>query len=72
MPMPEDLPQDAQSLPREDCLLPGEPVKSLEQIAAEQGLKPFDVAEARRAANFWPEDDDIDEFLATLREWRRT
>lgn len=66
--------QDAQRLPLEDrralaTLI--KPPKPLAEIAAEQGVKPFDYEEARgAAAGIWPEEDDIDEFVATLRAWR--
>jgi hypothetical protein len=64
---------DAQQLPLVDQQLLAEllePPKTIEQLAAEQGVKPFDFMEARRAATFWPEDENIDEFLTVLREWR--
>lgn len=47
------------------------PPKSLEQIAAEQGIKPFNPEEARRAAaGIWPEDESLDDFTAWLRQAR--
>lgn len=66
--------QDARRLPLEDrralaTLI--EPPKPLEQIAAEQGVGPFNVEAARRqASGIWPEEESIDDFLTTLREWR--
>lgn len=48
------------------------PPKSLEQIAAEQGVKPFNPEEARQAAaGIWPEDESLDDFTAWLRESRK-
>jgi hypothetical protein len=48
------------------------PPKTLEQLAEEQGVKPFNWDEvAERAKGIWPEEDSIDEFLAFLRESRR-
>ena len=48
------------------------PPKSLEQLAAEQGVKPFNWDEAQKEAEgIWPEEDSIDEFLAFLRESRK-
>ncbi len=70
----EQVLKDAQSLsPDERRLLSDllEAPKSLEEIAAEQGVKPFDFDAVRREASFWPEDESIDDFIATLQEWRR-
>jgi hypothetical protein len=48
------------------------PPKTIEQLAEEQGIKPFDFEAARvRASGIWPEDESIDDFLAFLRESRR-
>lgn len=48
------------------------PPKTLEQLAEEQGVKPFNWDEAQEAAaGIWPEEDSIDEFLAFLRESRK-
>jgi hypothetical protein len=48
------------------------PPKTIEQLAEEQGVKPFDWKEAQaEAAGIWPEDESIDEFLAFLRESRK-
>lgn len=46
------------------------PPKTFEQLAAEQGIGPFDVEAARAKATFWPEDESLDDFLAFLRESR--
>lgn len=69
----EQVFQTVQGLPLEDQWLLREliePPKSLSELALEQGVKPFDFAEARRAANFWPEEESVDDFLTALREWR--
>jgi hypothetical protein len=43
---------------------------SLKDIAREQGVAPVtDLASLR--ADFWPEDESVDEFVATIRQWRR-
>ncbi|MDQ3013078.1 MAG: hypothetical protein M3X11_20525 [Acidobacteriota bacterium] len=50
---------------------PLKPLKTIEEMAAEQGIKPFDFAEARRAAaGIWPEDESLDDFTAWLRQSR--
>jgi len=65
---------DAQQLPPEDqralvALI--KPHKSIEQLAAEQGVKPFDFEEAWQAAEgIWPDDENIDDFTAWLRRER--
>jgi hypothetical protein len=46
------------------------PPKTIEQIAAEQGIRPFDFKAAQAEAKFWPEEESVDEFLAFLRESR--
>jgi hypothetical protein len=46
------------------------PPKTIEQLAAEQGIEPFDFKAAQAEATFWPEDESIDDFLAFLRESR--
>ncbi|MBS1790576.1 MAG: hypothetical protein JST85_22855 [Acidobacteria bacterium] len=71
----EKVVQDAKRLPLEDQQLLAElirPPKTIEQLAAEQGIKPFDFAEARRAAvGIWPEDESLDDFTLWLRESRK-
>ncbi|HEX9005071.1 MAG TPA: hypothetical protein VGB07_34495 [Blastocatellia bacterium] len=66
---------DAQQLPLEDrraLVTLIEPPKSIEELAAEQGVKPFDFAEARKeAAGIWPEEESLDDFTAWLRESRK-
>jgi hypothetical protein len=46
------------------------PPKTIEQIAAEQGIKPFDFKAAQAEATFWPDDESADDFTAAVREWR--
>ncbi len=43
--------------------------KSIERLAAEQGVVPasFDSL----LGDFWPEDESADEFIAALHQWRR-
>ncbi len=49
--------------------------KTFEELAAEQGVKPWTAetwAEMRAIANeLWPTDKDVDEFIAWVREIRR-
>lgn len=65
---------DAQQLPLEDqralvALI--KPPKSIEQLAAEQGVVPFDPEEAlRNAAGIWPEEESLEDFTAWLRQER--
>jgi hypothetical protein len=45
--------------------------KTIEELAEEQGVKPFNLKEAQaEAAGIWPEDESIDDFLAFLDESR--
>ena len=42
---------------------------TIEQLMAEQGTAPIpDVAVLH--GNFWPEGESVEEFVATVREWR--
>jgi len=42
---------------------------SIEQLMAEQGTGPItDVSVLH--GDFWPEDESVEEFVATIREWR--
>jgi hypothetical protein len=65
----------ARQLPLEDQRLLTElikPPKTIEELAAEQGIKPFDFAEARAAAaGIWPEEESLDDFTVWLRESRK-
>jgi len=42
----------------------------VETLARHQGVGPLDFENARRLGMFWPEDESIDEFIATVRSWR--
>jgi hypothetical protein len=46
------------------------PPKTIEQLAAEQGIGPFDFKAAQAEATFWPEEESVDDFIAALRKWR--
>jgi len=61
-----------QALAAVEPLVPG-PVKTLEELAAEQGVKPIEDVDAflKSAKGIWPENESIDDFLAWLREMRR-
>jgi hypothetical protein len=49
---------------------PWKEVPDLLGIAREQGVGP--VTDLRRLrGDFWPEDENIDDFIAAVREWRR-
>jgi hypothetical protein len=44
--------------------------EEIEALLAQHGVKPIaDPKELR--GDFWPEDESIDEFIATIRRWRR-
>jgi len=42
----------------------------VETLAKQQGVGPLDFAKARRLGRFWPQDESIDDFVATVRRWR--
>ena len=42
---------------------------SIEQLMAEQGTAPITDVSALHG-NFWPEEESVEEFVATVREWR--
>lgn len=42
----------------------------VETVAKQQGVGPFDFAKARGLGTFWPPDESIDDFVATVRRWR--
>jgi hypothetical protein len=44
--------------------------KSLEELAAEQGVRPIEDPEAL-LGDFWPEEESTEDFLAWLRKLRR-
>ncbi len=45
----------------------------LEKLAAEQGVRPIEDFDAfmEECEDVWPEDESIDEFIETVRRWRR-
>lgn len=43
---------------------------SIQELAAQQGVSPV-VSVKDLRGDFWPADDDITEFSATIRRWRR-
>jgi hypothetical protein len=47
-----------------------EALARLMKLAEEQGVKPLDFDALQKQADFWPEDESIDEFIATVRKWR--
>lgn len=47
---------------------PLKPLKSIEQLAAEQGTRPLKFEEM--LGDFWPEDESVDDFIAAVRQWR--
>jgi hypothetical protein len=53
---------------------PGFESKSIEHLMAEQGVGPFDfdrwMADVKNNPG-WPEDENVDDFIAAYRAWRR-
>ena len=51
-----------------------EPRKAWERLlklAEAQGVKPRTKEQLDAMASVWPEDEDVDELIATRRQWRR-
>jgi len=44
--------------------------QELERKIQERGIKPMTVEKLRSMRDLWPEDEDVDEFIATVRQWR--
>ena len=44
--------------------------RTIEELAAEQGVKPVTDLKSL-VADFWPEDETADDFIAAVRAWRR-
>lgn len=44
--------------------------KELERLAAEQGVRPVTNFDSLKA-DFWPDDENVDDFVRTVRERRR-
>jgi hypothetical protein len=43
---------------------------TIDQLATQQGVQPI-IDIKQLAADFWPEDESVDEFIDTVRQWRR-
>lgn len=74
----EKVLEEARSLPPKeqetlvDALLQPviRPRKTIEQLVSEQGKKPLNFAELRRLGKFFPENENVDDLVRTVREWR--
>jgi hypothetical protein len=47
-----------------------DPPLSVEELALQQGVKPFKFDELLALDERWPEDETVDDFIAAVREWR--
>ena len=45
-------------------------VTAIETLAKHQGVRPLSFDALRAKTDFWPEDESIDDFIATVRRWR--
>lgn len=45
-------------------------ITDIETLAKRQGVRPLSFDSLRAKADFWPEDESIDDFIATIRRWR--
>lgn len=46
------------------------PLKSIEQLMAEQGTGPVSFEELRELGKFFPEEESVDDLVRTIDEWR--
>jgi hypothetical protein len=56
-------------IPFEQAIAEIAPDVSLDQLAREQGVLPIKSIDDLRGG-FWPDDENIDEFIAAVRRWR--
>jgi hypothetical protein len=42
----------------------------IETLAKQQGVAPFNFARARALGKFWPKNENLDDFIASVRRWR--
>jgi hypothetical protein len=47
-----------------------EALARLLKLAEEQGVKPLTSEDLDSMGGVWPEDEDVDEFIAAVRQWR--
>ena len=45
--------------------------QELERKIQERGIKPMTVEKLRSMGDLWPQDEEVDDFLAAVRDWRR-
>ena len=45
-------------------------VKTIDQMAAEQGKGPLDFAKIRSLGSFFPDDENVDDLISTIRSLR--
>ena len=43
----------------------------LRKLIQRRGIKPVTVDQLRAMGDLWPENENVDEFLAAVHEWRR-
>ena len=61
---------DEEALERNRTPEQREALARLIKQAEAQGIKPLDFDALMAKADFWPEDESIYDFIATIREWR--
>ena len=68
--MAQTVRHDASQAPAETDERTQRSRERIQQFIEQQGLKPVERFEDL-LGDFWPEDESIDEFIATVRQWRR-
>lgn len=62
--------QDEESLAREQTPEQREAYEKLLKMAEERGVKPLTLEDLKAMGSVWPEDENIDDFIAAVQEWR--
>ena len=60
---------------QEPNILPGDAIQSrarakLEKLIAKRGIKPLTIDDLRQMGDLWPEDQNVDDFISAVRQWR--
>jgi len=68
--MAKTIPHKKKSKPVPQPVMMIEPEVDFETLARQQKVTPIENPE-ELLGDFWPEDEDIEDFLATIKRWRR-
>ncbi|HWO02308.1 MAG TPA: hypothetical protein VNS63_23885 [Blastocatellia bacterium] len=43
----------------------------IRQLIDQRGIRPVTLDQLREMGDLWPQDENVDDFIAAVREWRR-